>query len=459
MRAGERHRLRDGRGRGRGGADHPGRPELLEVPVERVRPRHEGPIVLEELAEPDEDLAEVDDAADTGKEPFRVRSVVHRGDGPVVQLDDRAVEPVAHPDRRRLAGVLELHLGADGDEVLQHDHRRGREPARREARRPRTPIDETEPSGPIRVREDRAAADRILQVLRLVRVVLVAGVLAELRKELPAIEAELVDDLAELRRLLAEPLGDDEAGAAAEAVRRDPRQVPERAHLGVALGRLSRDGDGQMGHDALDLLGGRDVLQVLVELVQGNLLLEAADLGRLRTVGGDAEVAPDDVGEQHAQRLRRPPGGPDRARVVELQVRRRRAERAELDVGEPLERGDEDPFRQDGEPDVERHLDPVPDRPRARRVACEPTGEGDGDLLAGHRPREGPDLLGDPVDVQVREQLLDAARHVLRARISGSRNGSTPDRRAVAAASYARSMPCSSCRKYDSTGRRTGLGS
>ena len=231
--------------------------QLLHMPVERVCPGDERAIVLEELPEPDQDLTEVHDPPDERKERFRALDLVDRGDRPVLELDDRSLDRVADPHRRGLARELELHLGADGHEMLQDDHGRRVDRARGEAGRAGPTVHQPEAARPIRVGEDRPTPDRFLQVLRRGRVVFLGGPVPQVREELPTLQAELVNDLPELRRLLAEPLGDHEAGSAPDPVRGDPREVAERADLRLPLGRLAGDRDGDVGDDLLDLLGRR----------------------------------------------------------------------------------------------------------------------------------------------------------------------------------------------------------
>ena len=55
------------------------------------------------------------------------------------------------------------------------------------------------------------------------------------------------------------------------------------------------------------------VLEMLDLLVQRDLLLEPLHLRSRRHVPADAEVAPDDIRDQHAERLTRPAGGADRS--------------------------------------------------------------------------------------------------------------------------------------------------
>ncbi len=161
--------------------------------------------------------------------------------------------------------------------------------------------------------------------------------------------------------------------------------------------------------------------------VERNLLLVPADLVRVRVEGGEAEVAADDVGEQHAERLRRTASSPDRTCVVQLDVGGAVAPLADVDLREPLERSDEDPLGQDREADPQSRLYPGGRRIPPSRVARDPARDGEGDLFAGKGRGESADLGRDPLDSEVGEELLDAHRHVLRARDLGSDLGVKPD--------------------------------
>jgi len=186
------------------------------------------------------------------------------------------------------------------------------------------------------------------------------------------------------------------------------RQAPPRIPFVETLGR-SRNAP----YDGLDLDGGRDVLEVLEVLVERDLLAVSADLGRVRLVRPEAEVPPDDVREEDRERLGRPPGGADRTGIVQLDVRGAAPALPNVDLREALEGGDEDPFGQDGEADPQRRIEPALRARAAPGIAREPPGHRDGDLLPGLGAREHADLLGDPVEVEVAEELLDPHRHVL----------------------------------------------
>ncbi len=272
----------------------------------------------------------------------------------------------------------------------------------------------------VRVREDRPAPDRVLEVLRRPGLLVIGGVMADVGEELPTVEPELVDDLPKLRRLLAEPFGDDEARPSTDPVRGNAGQVPERADLRVAFGRLSRDRHGNVADYEVDLLRGGNVLEMLMVLVERNLLLVAPHLVGLRMEGGQAEVPTDDVGKQHAQGLSGTACGPDRTRVVELDVRAVLPVLMDVDLGQPLERSDEDPLGQDREADPERGVHARCHRIAPGRVACDPAGDGQRDLLARHGSGERADLGRDPFDPEVGEEFLDAHRHVLGTRDLGS---------------------------------------
>ena len=345
---------------------------------------------------------------------------MHRGHGPIHELDDRTIDRVADAHRRGLPGVLELDLRADRDELPEDDHRRRIHGAPGEAGRPRPSVDEAEPARAVRVREHGAAPDRILQVLRGVGVLLVGGVVTQFVQESPPFEPEVVDDLAELRGLLTEAFGDHEARPSAQTVRRHPRQVSEGAHLRVPFRRLARDRHGDAPDDQGDLLGRRSVLQMLEVLVERDLFLEPSDLVGVGMVGREAEVPANDVREEHAQGLRRSPGRADRACVVQLDVRSSVPARAHVHLREALERGDQDALRQDRESDPQRRVDPVGDRAAVARVLREAPGDRDRDLLAGHARRELPDLDRDPLDPEMAEQLLHPGCHVLRPRDLGN---------------------------------------
>ena len=247
----------------------PRAPKLLEMPIEGVRPRGERAIVLKELPEGDQELPQVMDASDLGDELGGAGGVVDRGDRPVLKLHDRSFDHVAEGHRGRLPRVLELDLRAHRDEVPQDDHRRRIDGACGETGGPGPSVREPEASGTVRIGQDRTAPHRVGEVLRSPAALFIARLLLpQLGQELPSGEPQLLNDLPQLGRLLAEPFRDDEAGPATDPVGGDAREVPERAHLGIPFRRFARDTDGHVTHHGLDLAALRNVLEMLVVLVE-----------------------------------------------------------------------------------------------------------------------------------------------------------------------------------------------
>src|ERR1700704_3395205 len=95
------------------------------VPLDREGARHEYMIVLEELPERDEDLAEVRDDADVSRETLRRVRIRHLDEVSRVQDDEGTLDRVAGSDGARLPGAFDLDLRPDRDEVVEDVHRRG----------------------------------------------------------------------------------------------------------------------------------------------------------------------------------------------------------------------------------------------------------------------------------------------------------------------------------------------
>src|SRR2546426_6436698 len=119
------------------------------------------------------------------------------------------------------------------------------------------------------------------------------------------------------RRFQAHAVRNDEARAAADPVRLDPREVAMPADLRI-LRSLSVDRDGTVRHDKRDFLVGGRVLEMLGVAVQRVSLLESLALSSCRTVPSKAELPPHDVRDQDAQGLSGPAGRADRTCVGEV---------------------------------------------------------------------------------------------------------------------------------------------
>ena len=235
---------------------------------------------------------------------------------------------------------------------------------RREPRRPGPAVPEPEAAGPAGMAEDRPPRDDVLDehlarlhagfVLRLLGAglfLLQIGV-----DELPPVDSQFLHVFLDLRRLQAHAVRDHKAGASADPVRLDARQVPEAADLRL-LRALAVDRDRAVRDDERDFLVGRGVLQMLDLAVERDLLLESLDFLPGGLIRADPEFPANDVRNQDAQGLTRPSGGPNRARVGQVDVRRAVPVSFDFHARESLERRDEDSFRQDREAHPDRPFD------------------------------------------------------------------------------------------------------
>src|SRR2546422_7903720 len=393
-------------------------PQLLAIPLDREGAGDERVVVLEELPVRHEDLPQVDDSFDLRPQVPCLGLRGHRDEVPALQEHEGALDRLARGDRARLPGPLRLDLRPHRDELVEDDHRRVMERKGREPVRATLPVPEAEPARAARIAKDRATREDVLDE-RLARLQDRAAPLVpdgpalrlEVRvDELPAVDAESTDVLLDLRGLQAEPVCDDEARPAAEPVRLEPREVPVAADLHV-LRALAVDRNGTVPRDEGDLLVARHILEVLDLFVERDLLLEPLHLRSRRHVPPHAEVAPDDIGDQYAQRLARAAGGPDRSRVREVDVVR--AVRVPLDpyVREPFQRRDEDPFREDCEAYAHRAIDCL--LLRLRRPPRDLLRDEDRGLLPVVGGAELPDPPGDALDAPLGQELLDAGGEVL----------------------------------------------
>src|SRR3989441_3625076 len=240
------------------------------VPLEAERPGHQDMVVLQELSERDQDFAEIRDDADVARDPPCGRGVRDLDKVTRVEDDERSFDSVARGHRARLPGPLGLDLGAYRDEVVEDVHRRGMQGNRREPRRPCPSVPEPEAAGPAWMAEDRPPRDDVLDehlarlhagfVLRLLGA---HRFLLEVRvDEVPPVDPQFLHVFLDLRRLQAHAVRDHKAGASADPVRLDARQVPEAADLRL-LGALAVDRDRAVRDDERDFLTGRGVLEML----------------------------------------------------------------------------------------------------------------------------------------------------------------------------------------------------
>src|SRR5216117_1340783 len=416
--AGPRHRLR-----GRCGLPSfwKGAEGLLEeepIPLQGEAAGHEHVVVLQEFAERDQDLAEVRDHPDVTGEAFRRRGIGDLDEIARVEDDEGPFDRVAGRHRARLPRSFRLDLRPDRDEVVEDVHRCGMQGDGREARGPGPTVSEAEAAGAAGMAEDRSARDDILdehlarfdpavfrELLRSRILLLDVG-----GHELPPVDAELPDMLEDLRRFQAHAVRNHEAGAASDPVRLDPREVSEAADLRV-LGPLPVDGDGTVRDDQRDFLLGGRVLEVLHLAVERNLFLEPLHLFAGGLVSSDAELPPDDVGDEDAEGLPGAARGSDRAGVRQVDVGGPVPVPFDLDGREALEGRHEDAFRQDREADADRSLDRLL---LARRgTEGHLLGDEDRELFPVVMLRQFSDATGDAFDLVMFEQPLDPGGEVV----------------------------------------------
>jgi hypothetical protein len=107
---------------------------VLLPPLRGVRAWHQGVVVLQELAEGDEHLAHIVEGAYGGSVLLGLLHRVDLHQVAVLEQGDGALDGVARGDGARLAGSLDLELGADGHEAVQCHHGGGAHRDGRQAR-------------------------------------------------------------------------------------------------------------------------------------------------------------------------------------------------------------------------------------------------------------------------------------------------------------------------------------
>src|SRR5712691_11811273 len=119
-------------------------------------------VVLQELAERDEDLPEVCDHADVSCDPLRARRVREFDEIPRVENDQRPLDVFAGGDGSRLARAFRLDLRPHGDEIVEDMHRGRMQRQCGEPGGTRSAVSKAETTRSARMAEDGPARDDVL---------------------------------------------------------------------------------------------------------------------------------------------------------------------------------------------------------------------------------------------------------------------------------------------------------
>ncbi len=391
--------------------------ELLLVPFDGVVSLHQHVVVLHELAEREQNLTQIDDLHDLRFDRIGLGHGVGLDQVSVLEQQYRSLDRIARGYRARLTRPFDLDLGADGQEIVDRTHGRRADREGRQSGGPASPVSQTEPPGPGGVAQNRASRQHVLEVLE-VRLDLVVSLvpgtflhLVVLRDEVPTVHLQVLDVLLQLRGLQAQAFRDYQCHAPPDRVGADARQVAETRYLGV-LGLLPIHADRAVLVDQLDLLVRRQILEMLLHLVERDLLLQPFHLLESGHVLSDAEFTPDDIGDQDAHGLASTAGGPDRSIEENRNILRAITIGADLDRPYPNDRCHQDPLGQHRKTDTHRPIKRL--LSGLGREFSHFLGHQQGDLLPafmGEAQLTYP--LRHPLHMPIGELLLDPGRQVL----------------------------------------------